>query len=142
MGRDADPLPEHSKVALEAWSRENPMRVFSGYKVLYEAGAGAGEEFDRDRQSDYHGHGRGCLLCFPVLRSTGEFHACPFAVENGAPHFRLGEIGSPPEAVLSNYREFRRWAVEVLDPAARARGVSSCAFCQRHVADLPPPGFG
>ncbi|MDG2306471.1 MAG: DUF547 domain-containing protein [Candidatus Binatia bacterium] len=139
MGRDAEPLSDHAKESLEAWSREHPMRVFSGYKVLYESGAGAAEDFDRDRQSDYHGHGTGCLLCFPVLRSTGEFRACPFAVENDAPHFRLGERGRDPKAVFSNYRAFRRWAVDVLDPAAEARGVSSCAFCERHVVELPLP---
>ncbi len=140
-GRDADPLPDHAKESLEAWSRANPMRIFSGYKVLYESGAGAAQEFDRDRQSDYHGPGKACLLCFPVLRSTGDFHACPFAVENDAPHFRLGEVGAPPARVFANYKAFRRWAVEVLDPAAQARGVSSCAFCERHVAELDPAAF-
>lgn len=138
-GRDAEPLPEHARVALEGWSRAHPMRVFSGYKVLYHAGAGASSSFDRDRESEFHGHGRGCLLCFPVLKSTGELHACPFAVENPAPHFRLGTVGTPSRVVRARYRAFRRWAVEVLDPAARARGQSSCETCQRHVAELPLP---
>jgi hypothetical protein len=40
LGRDADPLPAHAKELLEAWSRANPLWLFSGYKVLYHAGAG------------------------------------------------------------------------------------------------------
>jgi hypothetical protein len=139
VGRDAEPLPPHARELLEEWSRAHPMRLFSGYKVLYQAGAGAEHHFDRDRESAFHGQGEGCLLCFPVLRSTGEFHACPFAVENDAPHFRLGEVGTPPDVVFERYREFRRWAREVLDPAARAHGVSSCAFCAKRVGELPPP---
>lgn len=141
FGRDAEPLPGHARQALEEWSRAHPMRLFSGYKALYEAGAAAGERIARDRDAGYHGHDGGCLLCFPVLRSTGEFHACPFAVESPAPHFRLGKIGAPPATVFANYREFRRWAREVLDPAARARGATSCATCARGVEDLPVPAY-
>jgi hypothetical protein len=138
-GRDAEPLPDHAREALEEWSRSHPMRMFSGYKVLYHAGAGADADFAGDRESDFHGHDRACLLCFPVLRSTGEIHACPFAVENASPHYRLGELGTPAGVVLERYRAFRRWAVEVLDPAARERGVSSCEMCQKHVGELPLP---
>jgi hypothetical protein len=29
----------------------------------------------------------------------------------------------------------------VLDPTARARGVSSCEMCHRHLAELPVPAF-
>jgi hypothetical protein len=138
-GRDADPLPAHAKERLEEWSRAHPMRLFSSYKALYHAGAGAAERFARDRDGEYHGHDGSCLLCFPVLRSTGEFHACPFAVENDAPHFRLGATGTGGAEVLARYRRFRTWARDVLDPAARARGLSSCAMCQQHVAELPLP---
>jgi Protein of unknown function, DUF547 len=138
-GRDAEPLPDHAREMLEAWSVAHPMRIFSGYKPLYRAGAAVDAVLDADRESAFHGHDGGCLLCQPVLRSTGEFHACPFAVENPAPHFRLGALGSEPEDVVANYRRFRRWAREVLDPAARARGLSSCALCARDVGSLPRP---
>jgi hypothetical protein len=86
--------------------------------------------------ADYHAQA-GCVMCFPVLRSTGEFHACPFAVESAAPHYRLGDLDTEPAEVFSNYRRFRTWARMVLDPAARARGISSCEMCHRHVKDLP-----
>jgi hypothetical protein len=76
-----------------------------------------------------------------VLRSTGEIHACPFAVENPAPHFRLGAVGSAPAVVFESYREFRRWARGVLDPAARERGITSCEMCARRVAELPVPRY-
>ncbi|HZR79646.1 MAG TPA: DUF547 domain-containing protein [Candidatus Binatia bacterium] len=141
-GRDAEPLPDHARRRLEDWSVANPMRLFSGYKALYRAGAAAGVALEREREGAYHGHDGGCLLCFPVLRSTGELHACPFAVENPAPHFRLGAVGTPPSEVLASYREFRRWAREVLDPAARAAGITSCEMCEKRVAELPIPRYG
>ena len=137
-GRDAEPLPAHAKAALEEWARAHPNRLFQGYKILFHAGAGADGPFDRDREADFHGLGRGCVRCFPVLTSQGKFHACPFAAEVDAPHYDLGDT-SDPAAVLTKYRTFRRWIDDVLDPAARARGISSCEMCHRHLAELPHP---
>ena len=140
-GRDADPLPAHAKAALEAWAAANPGRLFQGFKVLFHAGGGAGTPFDRDREADFHGLGTGCVRCFPVLTTKGRFHACPFAAEIDAPHYDLGGVGTPPDAVFGRYRAFRRWIDDVLDPAARARGVTSCEMCHRHLADLPAPAY-
>jgi hypothetical protein len=136
VGRDAEPLPAAARSALEEWAAAHPNRLFSGYKVLYRVGAGADQRFDADREASYHALA-GCVMCFPVLRSTGEFHACPFAIENGGPHYRLGDVDTPPAEVFDNYRRFRGWARTVLDPAARARGLTSCEMCHRHVSDLP-----
>jgi MoaA/NifB/PqqE/SkfB family radical SAM enzyme len=140
-GRDAQPLPPHAQQALEDWARAHPNRLFQGYKVLFHAGAGSDQAFDRDREADFHGLGTGCVRCFPVLTSRGRFHACPFAAEIDAPHYDLGEVGADPQVVFRNYRAFRRWIDAVLDPAARARGVSSCEMCHRHLAALPAPSF-
>jgi hypothetical protein len=140
-GRDAEPLPPHARARLEAWAAANPGRIFQGYKVLFHAGAGADAAFDRDREADFHGLGRGCVRCFPVLTTAGRFHACPFAAEIDAPHYALGRVGSDPDAVFRNYRVFRRWVDDVLDPTARAKGVSSCEMCHRHLAELPPPEY-
>lgn len=136
-GRDAEPLPSHARAALEDWARAHPNRVFQGYKILFHAGAGADGAFDRDREADFHGLGQGCVRCFPVLTSQGKFHACPFAAEVDAPHYDLGRVGSDPATVFANYRGFRRWIDDVLDPAARARGISSCEMCHRHLGELP-----
>jgi MoaA/NifB/PqqE/SkfB family radical SAM enzyme len=140
-GRDAEPLPPHAQQRLEAWARAHPNRLFQGYKILFHAGAGAEQQFDRDREADFHGLGRGCVRCFPVLTSQGRFHACPFAAEIEAPHYDLGRVGSEPAAVFARYRVFRRWIDEVLDPAARQRGVSSCAMCHQHLDELPVPDY-
>jgi hypothetical protein len=43
--------------------------------------------------------------------------------------------------VFANYRTFRRWVDEVLDPAARERGVTSCEMCHRHRDALEPPRY-
>ncbi|MBM3225070.1 MAG: DUF547 domain-containing protein [Candidatus Tectomicrobia bacterium] len=136
LGRDAEPLPTSAKALLEAWGREHPMRLFTGYKVLYHVGAGVDMVFDRDREPDYHALA-GCVLCFPVLKSTGEFHACPLAIENPAPHFQLGDVHTPAATLFNNYQAFRTWAVTVLDPAARERQITSCAMCQKRLAELP-----
>ncbi len=136
-GRDAEPLPPHAKASLEAWATAHPNRIFQGYKILFHAGAGATESFDRDRESDFHGLGQGCVRCFPVLTSQGRFHACPFAAEVDAPHYDLGRVGSDPAAVAANYRAFRSWIDATLDPAARARGISSCEMCHKHLDELP-----
>ena len=141
-GRDADPLPAHGKARLEGWAAANPGRVFQGYKVLFHAGSGTEQTFDRDREADFHGLGTGCVRCFPVLTTKGRFHACPFAAEVDAPHYDLGRVGTAPDIVLQNYRTFRRWVDEVLDPAARARGVTSCEMCHRHLEELPVPAYG
>jgi hypothetical protein len=141
-GRDADPLPPRALARLEEWARAHPNRLFKGYKVLYHAGAGAGACYDRDREAPYHGLGTGCVRCFPVLTSTGRFHACPFAAEIDAPHFDLGRVGADPDAVRANYTTFLRWVDEVLDPAARGRGISSCEMCHRHLGELPVAAFG
>ena len=137
-GRDADPLPSRAKSRLEEWAREHPNRMFLGYKVLFHAGAGADQNFDLDREAEYHGMGTGCVRCFPVLTTAGRFHACPFAAEIDSPHFDLGRIGTEPDTVYQNYRSFLQWVDDVLDPSARERGISSCEMCHRHLEDLPP----
>jgi hypothetical protein len=136
LGRDADPLPAHAKALLEAWGRAHPQRLFTGYKVLYHAGAGTTMVFAQDREPAYHAQ-QGCVLCFPVLKATGEFHACPLAIENPAPHFRLGDLSTSAHDLFANYRQFRIWATTVLDPAAQVRQMTSCAMCQQHITELP-----
>jgi hypothetical protein len=140
-GRDAEPLPAHAKTRLETWAAAHPGRIFQGYKVLFHAGSGTDAAYDRDREAEFHGLGRGCVRCFPVLTTKGRFHACPFAAEIDSPHYDLGRVGSPRETVFRNYRIFRRWVDDVLDPAARVRGVSSCEMCHRHLAELPSPKY-
>lgn len=137
-GRDAEPLPPRAKEKLEDWSRANPNRIFQGYKVLFHAGSGVDQEFDRDREADYHGMGEGCVRCFPVLTTKGRFHACPFAAEIDSPHFDLGAVGSDPDQVFERYRTFLDWVDETLDPAARERGISSCEMCHQRLEELAP----
>ena len=113
------------------------MRMFSGYKVLYRVGAGVDQVFDRDREADYHALA-GCVLCFPVLKSTGEFHACPFAVESDAPHYRLGDAR---HAARGGLRELPALpdlgAPPCSIPPRATAGITSCEMCQRHVTELP-----
>jgi len=139
--RDAEPLPAHAKARLESWAASHPGRVFKSYKVLFHAGSGTLSKYDRDRESDFHGMGKGCIRCFPVLTTKGRFHACPFAAEVDAPHYDLGHVGIEPAKVSRNYLRFRRWVDETLDPAARRLGVSSCQMCHQHLSELPFPEY-
>jgi Protein of unknown function, DUF547 len=140
-GRDAEPLSAHAKEQLDRWAAAHPGRLFQGYKVLFHAGAGTESEYDRDREAGYHGMSTGCVRCFPVLTTQGRFHACPFAAEIDAPHFDLGRVGAEAEKVFENYRRFRKWVDETLDPTARARGISSCKMCHKSLAELPAPDY-
>jgi hypothetical protein len=140
-GRDAQPLPAHAKQQLEEWAANHSGRLFQGYKVLFHAGAGAQQTYERDREAGYHGMSTGCVRCFPVLTTKGEFRACPFAAEIDSPHYDLGRIGTEPNRVFENYRRFRKWADDTLDPAAAARGISSCEMCHKNIAELPVPEY-
>jgi hypothetical protein len=140
-GRDAEPLTARAKEQLEHWAVAHPGRLFQGYKVLFHAGAGARLAYDRDREAGYHGMSTGCVRCFPVLTTKGKFHACPLAAEIDSPHYDLGSIGTDPDKVFENYRRFRNWADETLDPAARARGISSCEMCHKFLAELRAPEY-
>jgi hypothetical protein len=140
-GRDAEPLPKAAKTRLEQWAAANPGRLFKGYKVLFHAGAGTARQYARDREAEFHGMGSGCVRCFPVLTTRGRFHACPFAAEIDAPHYNLGAIGTPGSKVLGNYRKFRQWVDDTLDPAAASRGISSCEMCHRHLRELSAPDY-
>jgi len=93
-GRDAEPLPAHAKTLLENWAVAHPGRLFQGYKVLFHAGSGTALAYDRDREASYHGISTGCVRCFPVLTTAGNFRACPFAAESASPHYGLGRMGS------------------------------------------------
>ena len=97
--------------------------------MLFHAGSGTEESFDKDREADFHGMGQGCVRCFPVLTTRGRFHACPFAAEVDSPHFDLGSVGSRADDVLARYRAFLGWVDEVLDPAAVEKGVCRAARC-------------
>jgi hypothetical protein len=140
-GRDATPLGDHAKARLEEFARANPGRIFQGYKVLFHAGGGVDERFERDREASFHGMSGGCVRCFPALTTKGQFHACPFAAEIDSPHYKLGASGSNGEKIARNYKRFRDWADDVLDPAATERNISSCEMCHKHLSELPVPNY-
>ena len=86
-----------------------------------------GQAFDRDREAAST-RGTGCVRCFPVLTSTGEFHACPFAAEIDAPHYDLGACRHRRRRSFANYRRFRAGSTTCSIPP-RARGASRAARC-------------
>ena len=97
--------------------------------------------FDTNQQFATHRMSTGCVRCFPVLTTKGKFHACPFAAEIDSPHYDLGSVGTDPDKVFENYRRFRNWADETLDPTARTRGISSCEMCHKFLNELRVPEY-
>jgi hypothetical protein len=140
-GLDAEPLPRRSKELIEQWAADHPMRVFTNYPVLLPAASGADWPIPEQRKVEYYGYEYYCPKCFPVVTSDGRYEACPFAVELRRPHFRVGGDENDPSLVRENYRRFRRWVDEVLEPEARRRGVAPCVVCTKHLDGVPRPDY-
>lgn len=140
-GVDADPIPARAKEMIEQWAADHPMRVFTNYPVLFPVANGAEFDIPQNRKVEYYGYDYYCPKCFPVLTSEGRFEACPFAVELGKPHFRIGGGGDDSNVVNENYRRFRKWVDGVLIPEARRRQITPCKVCNYHLDGLQTPDY-
>ncbi len=132
-GRYAPVCPEPSRRVLLDYAARTPDRIFLGhssirmYAPLDTEDATTGE----------------CARCAPALVTGSDpfVHACPFATENLAPHYRLGGLDAAPETIGHNHAEFLRWVDDVLHPEARRRELHPCLVCAGHVAELPLPRY-
>ena len=133
-GRGADPIPER---ALELLLEHHDGRIFAGHDELNDAGS-APETPDTASAPD---KGATCPHCYPVLRSDGVFHGCPFAVENLHEHFILGKMGSDRTAAESIHRFWQQieWQREHVEPTARVSGKTACQVCKHDLDKLPSP---
>lgn len=137
-GDGAPQMPQKSLQLLEQHEREHPGAIAIGHPDIVDSGRGidpfTGEE-TRPKNNPK------CPHCYPVLKSDGSFHACPFAVENDAPHFQLGTTATDPKIVTANFREFFRWLDQVHEPYAAAHNHAACTVCWKHLDKLPTPNF-
>lgn len=163
-GVDAEPLPEPALKKLREFAVTNPKRIYSSHAGVFPFGRGVdfvaqvGTEHVMERMQTSYGKFveigrmapemarrveveksyRVCPRCRPSLRTDGVFHACPFAVESNAPHFRLGNLGETSgEEVLENYQRFLDWVDSTLEPAAEKFHVHPCQVCTGMIEDLP-----
>ncbi len=137
-GDGAPQMPQKSLKLLEQHELENPGAIAIGHPDIVDSGRGVdpftGEE-TRPKNNPK------CPHCYPVLKSDGTFHACPFAVESDAPHFQLGTTQTNPETVAENFREFFHWLDTVHEPYAAANDLAACTVCGNHLDELPTPEY-
>jgi hypothetical protein len=133
-GRGAKPIPARSLACL---LDADTGRIFSSHSEIEDTGV---PHQTPVRSEDMPGHPQ-CWNCFPVLRSDGMLHACPFAVEILDERFHLGSTAGAADvdAMIERFTEAVHWQQQVLDVAARHRGLSSCELCRHHLSSLPIP---
>lgn len=137
-GDGAPQMPKRSLQLLEAYETEHEDAIAIGHPAVLDAGRGIEPftgEGNRPQASSK------CPRCYPVLTTEGKFHACPFAVENKAPHFQLGDLESNPAQVSKNFQTFLNWIDTVHEPFAVERNLPACTVCQQHLQELPVPTF-
>jgi MoaA/NifB/PqqE/SkfB family radical SAM enzyme len=133
-GRAAKSIPRKSLARL---LEARTGRIFSSHGEIEDTGAPHKVPV---RSQEVPGHPQ-CWNCFPVLRSDGLLHACPFAVEIIDERFALGNVGPQADPTLMTERFIAalQWQQQVVDPEARRLGVSSCEVCRHHLGSLPSP---
>lgn len=136
-GDGAPQMPLSSLRKLEDHERANPGAIAIGHADIVDSGRGVDPFTGEDtRPKDAHR----CPHCYPVLKTDGTFHACPFAVENDSPHFQLGQVGDPPATIAQNFERFLHWLDTVHEPYATQHDLPACTVCWKHLHDLPTPG--
>jgi hypothetical protein len=137
-GDGAPQMPLSSLRKLEAYEAEQPGAIAMGHADIVDSGRGV-DPFTGEETRPKSAHR--CPHCYPVLKTDGSFHACPFAVENAAPHFQLGTIQDAPEMVADNFQTFLDWIDTVHEPYAIANDQPACTVCWQHLDALPTPEF-
>lgn len=137
-GDGAPQMPLSSLRKLEDYERQHPGAIAIGHPDIVDSGRGV-DPFTGTETRPKNTHR--CPHCYPVLKTDGRFHACPFAVENDAPHFQLGTVEDPPAAIATHFQRFLHWLDTVHEPYAIAHDIPACTVCWKHLQELPPPAF-
>jgi hypothetical protein len=137
-GDGAPAMPKAALEKLQAYEAAHPGSIAIGHPDIVDSGRGVDPftgEAERPQDSAR------CPHCYPVLTTNGQFHACPFAIENSSPHFQLGNLETDAATVTENFRRFFTWLDEVHEPYARAHNLPACTVCWKHLQELPLPEF-
>ena len=135
-GDGALQMPHHALEQLEAYEVAHPGSIAIGHPDVVDSGRGVEPftgEATRPKESSR------CPHCYPVLTTEGKFHACPFAIENAAPHFQLGDVHSDPALIALNFQAFFHWLDTVHEPYAIDQNLPACTVCWKHLKQLPTP---
>lgn len=137
-GDGAPQMPQVSLHKLEQHEQVNPGAIAIGHPDIVDSGRGV-DPFTGEEARAKEAHR--CPHCYPVLKTDGSFHACPFAVENPAPHFQLGTMQDSPETITQNFQAFFAWLDTVHEPYAAEHNLPACTVCWKHLENLPTPLF-
>jgi hypothetical protein len=137
-GDGAPQMPLSSLRKLEAYEREHSGAIAIGHPDIVDSGRGV-DPFTGETSRPKHNHQ--CPHCYPVLKTDGTFHACPFAVESSAAHFQLGHVDDNPETITQNFQIFLDWLDTVHEPYAESHDLPACSVCWKHLQDLPTPNY-
>lgn len=138
-GTNAEPIPPSALLQLTAHERQHPGSIFAGHADLVEIGRAV--EWSEEAMDERGDFDRTCPRCYPTVTTRGQYHACPFAVENPAPQYRLGDLQSPLEGVRRKFQAFLGWIDEVVEPAARRQGRHPCTVCTAAAGALAMPEY-
>jgi hypothetical protein len=131
-------MPLSSLRKLEDYEREHPGTIAIGHPDIVDSGRGV-DPFSGEETRPKNTHR--CPHCYPVLKTDGTFHACPFAVENMAPHFQLGTVQASPDRIAQNFQAFINWLDTIHEPYAVEQDLPACTVCWKHLQELPAPRF-
>jgi hypothetical protein len=135
-GDGATPIPTHALQILEDYEKNYPNSITIGHPDIVDAGRGI-DPFTGSPSRPKTTHI--CPRCYPVLKSDGSFHACPFAVENSAPHFHLGDLNTTPSQIVENFQTFLHWLDVIHQPFALSHNLNACSVCHNHLHQLSTP---
>ncbi len=137
-GDGAPQMPKSSLAQLEAYELEHAGAIAIGHPDVVDSGRGV-EPFTGDATRPQVNSR--CPHCYPVLTTAGTFHACPFAIENQAAHFQLGDVGRDAVEIAQNFQAFFHWLDTVHEPYAIAHNLPACTVCWKHLSQLPVPAY-
>jgi Radical SAM superfamily len=137
-GDGAPQMPQKSLQQLEAYEQSHRGVIAIGHPDIVDSGRGI-DPFTGEETRPQINHQ--CPHCYPVLKTDGTFHACPFAVENAAPHFQLGDISMEASQISQNFQQFFQWLDTVHQPYAMQHDLPACTVCWKHLHALPTPAF-
>lgn len=137
-GDGAPQMPLSSLRKLEAYEAEHAGAIALGHADIVDSGRGI-DPFTGEDTRPKSAHR--CPHCYPVLKTDGSFHACPFAIENADPHFQLGTVQDAPATITQNFQIFLDWLDTVHEPYAVEQDLPACTVCWKHLQDLPVPQF-
>lgn len=137
-GDGAPQMPKKSLQRLERYEQEQKGAIAIGHPDIVDSGRGI-DPFTGEPTRPKNNHC--CPHCYPVLKTDGTFHACPFAVENASPHFQLGDVTMNADQISQNFQKFFHWLDTVHEPYAIEHDLPACTVCWKHLQELPTPDF-